>query len=105
MPPNSQINSLAIANCDEIKKKFEGQEAIYIEAGVLLVRIKDIRANLQKRYIEANIEEIPTLGMLPPLFHLGLPREASPLRWHIGAGYRSTFSNDTWSMGYGGWQI
>jgi hypothetical protein len=37
------------------------------------------------------------------LFHRHRPHE--PLRWKIGAGYLTTFSNHTWQTGHGGWSL
>ena len=92
-------------NCEKLRDAFEGREAIYIEKGVLRVRVENIRWNAGARRIDAEVEEVPTPGLENSLFHQRGRRELGPLRWSIGAGYLTTFSNTTWQMGYGGWSL
>ena len=99
------------SNCEALRKSFEAREAIYIEKGVLRVRVENITFNLDSHSIRAEVEEIRTPGLYPSLFHgrirqEGFPQGAGrPLRWRIGAGHLTTFSADSWAMGYGGWSL
>src|ERR1035438_6113927 len=45
-----------------VQASFEGREAIYIEKGVVRVRVSNIRATMPQ-VIEADVEEIPTPGL------------------------------------------
>jgi hypothetical protein len=104
------------ANCEALRKNFEGRDAIYLEKGVLRVRVQNIFFDLDATSIHAVIEEIPTPGLHPSLFY-GKARPWSepghppgrypgqPLRWNIGAGDWTTFSASSWTMGYGGWSL
>ena len=92
-------------NCERVCEAFEGREAIYIEKGVLRVRVGSIRCDARARRIGAEVEEIPTPGLENSLFHGRRRNERSPLRWNISAGYLTNFSNTTWHMGYGGWSL
>ena len=53
------MSSSAAAKCDELRKRFENREAIYIEKGSLRVRLKSIRANPDAEVVSAEIEEVP----------------------------------------------
>lgn len=88
---------------EKLRMAFEGREAIYIEKGVLRVRVTNIHCREGDRRIDATVEEIPTPGLSGGLFFA--PRSNEPLRWKIGAGYLTTFSDYTWQMGYGGWSL
>jgi hypothetical protein len=92
-------------NCEKLRNAFEGREAIYIEKGVLRVRVVNIRCNVAVRRIDAEVEEILTPGLERSLFHSRQRNDPSPLRWKLGAGYLTSFSEHTWTMGYGGWSI
>ena len=95
-----------LLNCQIIQKRFEGREAIYMEKGVLRVRVNQIRFEERSHSISAEVEEIPTVGLLPSLFHPGSSaHEHRPLRWHIGAGGCASFSENSLHMGYGGWSL
>lgn len=96
------MSSQETINCEKLRDSFEGHETIYIEKGVLRVRVENIRWNAGTSRIDAEVEEVPTPGLKPLLFP---NNELSPLRWSIGAGYRTTFSKTTWEMGYGGWSL
>jgi hypothetical protein len=63
MTPREQLN------CETLRKNFQGREAIYLEKGILRVRVEDIRFDLQAHSIRARVEEIPTCGLRPSLFH------------------------------------
>lgn len=93
------------ANRERLKEAFEGREALYIEHGALRVRVSRITPDLRRRYIEALVEEIPTPGLEVTPLHASFEDRVSPLRWDIGAGYLSRFSEHTWAVGYGGWSI
>jgi len=84
-----------------LRDLFDGREAIYIEKGALRVRVYDIREEIPGLYISADVEEIPTVGILTGSHHI----TASPRHWGIGAGCMATFSDHTWQMGYGGWSL
>lgn len=86
---------------ERLRANFENREAIYLEKGVLRVRVRNICAH--RDTIAADIEEIPTRGMEDTMPHLRLlPR---PLRWKIDGGFLTSFSDSEWSMGYGGWSL
>lgn len=91
-------------NCEQLRKAFEGREAIYTEQGVLRVRVFNIRCNINARQINAEVEEIPTTGLERSLFHRR-SNGPSPLRWKISAGQLTSFSEHIWQMGYGGWSL
>jgi hypothetical protein len=92
------------ANCTALRETFEGREAIYVEKGVLRVRVQGIRCDAAARRIDAQVEEVSTPGMERSAFHARQGDEAGA-RWGISAGYLTTFSEDSWHMGYGGWSL
>jgi hypothetical protein len=90
---------------EQLRGLFEGREAIYVEKGALHVRVGDIRRDITRLTISAEVEEISTAGFPAGVFY-GLTRdERKVLRWTIGAGYMSASSDHTWNMGYGGWSL
>src|SRR5215470_1839772 len=89
--------------CEKLRDSFEGREAIYVEKGALRVRVSHIRCNVGARRIDATVVEVPTPGLAGGLFHG--PRRNEPLRWKIGAGFLTTFSDHTWQAGYGAWSL
>jgi hypothetical protein len=93
------------ASCERLKEAFEGREALYIEHGALRVRVSRITPDLRRRVVEALVEEIPTTGLEVTPLHAFFEDRVSPLRWNIGAGSLSLFSEHTWAVGYGGWSI
>lgn len=99
------MTSQESVNCRKLRDAFEDREAIYVEKGVLRVRVQNIRCDVHARRIDAEVEEIPTRGLENTLLHGRRPNESSPLRWDIAAGYLTTFSDTTWEMGYGGWSL
>lgn len=99
------MTSQSSVNCARLREAFEGREAIYVEKGVLRVRMTNIRYDVGARWIEAYVEEVPTPGLERSLFHGRLPDEDGPLRWRIGAGSLTGFSSDMWEAGYGGWTL
>jgi len=92
-------------NCVKLRDAFEGREAVYIEKGVYRVRVVNIRYSVERRWVKADGEELPTPGLLPTSFHSRRRNESGPLRWSIGGGYLTDFSEHTWHMGYGGWSL
>ena len=94
------MDSPALLNCKRLQENFEGREAVHIEKSVLRVRVSNIRWQVDARQIHAEVEEVPTAGL-----YLREPNAGDPLRWKIGAGYLTSFSSQTWSMGYGGWSL
>src|SRR5436190_18884249 len=98
------MNPEHASNCDQLRNRFDGREAIYVEKGVLRVRVSNIRGR-GAFHIRADVEEIATPGLGVGLFHRPRLSGAGPLRWRIGAGYLTTFSAQSWKMGYGGWSL
>jgi len=93
---------------DKLVMQFDNREAIYVEKGVLRVRVFNIRPNPAGRSVSAEVEEIPTPGLGVGIFRAvdeSLSGNMAPDRWRIGAGSLTTFSDNTWEMGYGGWTI
>jgi len=99
------VTSGELPTIDLIRSAFDMREAIYIERGVLKVRVMNIRHDANKARVTAEVEEIPTPGLEESLFHERNPNAPCPLRWTIAAGRMSTFSEHTWKMGYGGWSL
>lgn len=89
----------------ELRARFEGREAIYVEKGAIRVRISNMGWDGAKLCITARVEEIATPGFPAGVFYDPERNDANPLTWHIGAGYLTTCSEHTWNMGYGGWCI
>lgn len=89
-------------HCEILRARFEGREAIYVEKGALRVRVTNIRS--VGLSVRANVEEIITPGLGVGF----LAREHSPItgprRWDIG-GDPTSYTDDSWSMGYGGWTL
>lgn len=92
-----------MSNCEVLRTRFEGREAIYVEKGALRVRVSNIHNvhEAQCSSIGADVEEILTPGLRVGLFPPYRPGR-SPLRWTI-AGDPTSFSDQSWWMGYGGW--
>lgn len=97
--------SEAATNCERVRALFEGREAIYVEKGALRVRVGNIRCDIERCRIDAQVEELPTAGLERTVFHSFRGRTPGPLRWDIVAGYMTSFSDRGWSMGYGGWSL
>jgi len=89
-------------NYERLRGAFEGREAIYIEKRVVRVRVTNIRSTVGSRYIRADVEEVPAPNLSSVTPHGDQPR---PHRWRIGAGFLTTFSENRWNMGYGGWSL
>lgn len=94
------MDSTCASHCEVLRTRFEGREAIYIEKGALLVRVTNIR--LQGLSVLANVEEVITPGLGVGFFARTHPSVSGPRRWDIG-GDPASYSDDSWSMGYGGW--
>lgn len=92
-------------NCERLRDSSEGRRAIYLEKGVLLVQVANIRFDVGARRIAAEINEVPTPGLEQSLFHHFRPNAPTPLRWSISAGYLTRFSDDIWLAGYGSWSL
>jgi hypothetical protein len=95
----------AAARVEELRERFEGREAIYVEKGAVRVLISDIRWDTAKPCIAARVKEIPTAGFPAGVFYEVRMYEPRPLCWSIKGGYLTTFSEHTWYMGYGGWSL
>ena len=94
-----------MAACERLRNRFENQEAIYVEKGALRVRVGQIRLEPDQRWISAEVEEIPTVGLGVGIFPEWQDTEQGRQRWKIGAGYLTSFSQNVWYMGHGGWQM
>jgi hypothetical protein len=92
-------------NISKLQANFEGKEAIYVEKGALLVRVSDIRSSGLRPTVAAQIDELSAPGLGVGGFNRRRLNRTSPLRWTIRAGYLTEFSDDCWTMGYGGWSI
>jgi hypothetical protein len=90
---------------EQLRARFEGREAIYVEKGALRVRVSEISGDATQLYISAVVEEIPTAGFPAGVFYEARRSQPIPLRWSIGGGYLTTFSDHTWHAGYGGWSL
>ena len=95
------MNPKHARNCEELRSSFEGREAIYVEKGALRVRVSNIRPR-GGFHIKAEAEEIVTPGLGVGMFNRPRPLGAGPIRWTVRAGYLTTFSAQSWHMGYGG---
>lgn len=93
----------AAARVEELRERFEGREAIYVEKGAVRVRVSDIRWDIAKLCIAARVKEIPTAGFPAGVFYD--VRIYEPRSWSIEGGYLTTSSEHTWDMGYGGWSL
>ncbi len=89
----------------QVRGLFEGRESIYVEKGALRVKVSDVRGDVARLFISAEVEEIPTAGFPAGAFYEIQRLEPSPMRWSIEGGYLTTFSDHTWHMGYGGWSL
>jgi hypothetical protein len=98
------MNAKHAKNCEELRRRFEGREAIYVEHGALRVRVSNIRPK-GGFHIGAEAEELVTPGLGVGMFHRVRPRRPGPLRWRFGGGYLTTFSTQSWRAGYGGWAL
>lgn len=97
------MNAKHAKNCEELRSRFEGKEAILVEQGALRVQVSNIEA--QGFGISADVEEIPTPGLGVGRFHRpGAPNKPMRRR-RFRAGYLTRFSAESWEMGYGGWTL
>ncbi len=100
------MNSKHTSNSETLRTRFEGREAIYVEKGALRVRVNNIHQVEGFSSIGADVEEIITPGLGVGLFYRRHPSRTDPRRWKIfGAGDSTTFSAQSWKMGYGGWSL
>jgi hypothetical protein len=90
---------------EQVRGLFGGRQAIYVEKGALRVKVSDVRGDVARLSISAEVEEIPTAGFPAGAFYEIQRLEPSPLRWSIEGGYLTDFSDHTWHMGYGGWSL
>jgi hypothetical protein len=90
---------------EQVRGLFEGREAIYVEKGALRVKVSDVRGDVARLFISAEVEEIPTAGFPAGALYEIQRLEPSPLRWSIEGGYLTIFSDHTRHMGYGGWSL
>ena len=101
------MNPVHASNCERLRRIVERREAVYVEKGALRVRVSNVRADLDAQYVSATVEEVPTPGLeTTPIHESAPPEEPRPLRWEIGAGVLSRFSEHTWWAGYAGmWSL
>jgi hypothetical protein len=97
------MDSKYTSNCEVLRARFEGREAIYVEKGALRVRVNNIHL-IEGSRIGAEIEEIITPGLGVGLFYRRHPSRTNPLRWEI-SGNSKSYSDQSWWMGYGGWSL
>jgi hypothetical protein len=90
---------------EQVRAFFEDKEAIYVEKGVLRVKVTHIHGDVAQQFMSADVEEIPTAGFPAGPIHKLRMSEPRPMRWNIEGGYLTTFSEHTWQMGYGGWSL
>ena len=91
-----------LINFEKLRTCFEGKIGIYREHGALLVRVTNI--NLSGKFcINADVEEIPMKGL--GVGRLQRAKSSDPARWYISAGHMTSFSAESWHMGYGMWSI
>ena len=91
------MGTVAEGNCERLRRSLENRQAIFLEHQVLHVRVCEIRTDPVNRVIEARLDPLPTSGMMGA----GKFRHGKP--GTIGAGYLTSFSDDVWMAGYGGW--
>lgn len=96
------MDSTCASHCKVLRDRFEGREAIYVEKGALRVRITNIRS--EGLSVLADVEEVITPGLGVGFFARTHPPTTGPRRWDIG-GDPTSYSDDSWSMGYGGWEL
>ena len=96
------MDSTYASHCEIMRARFEGREAIYVEKGALRVRVTNIRS--QGLSVRANVEEIITPGLGVGFLARTHPPATGPRRWDIG-GDPNSYTDDSWSMGYGGWTL
>ena len=101
---HDEMNTRHAGNGEELRRRFEGREAIYVEKGALRVRVTNIRSP-GGSHIKADVEEIITPGLGVGMFHGMRQPGDDPLRWSIEAGYLTSYSAQSWEMGYGGWTL
>ena len=89
----------------KLRANFEQREAICVEKGALRVRVSDIHGSAAQREVLFKIEEIPSPGLGVGQFDRSIRKEKRPLRFTIGGGYLTEFSEHCWAMGYGGWSL
>lgn len=97
------MDSICASHCEVLRARFEGREAIFAEGRIVLrVRVFNIRS--QGLSVVANVEEIITPGLGSSLLARTHSPVTSPDRWDIG-GDPTSYSDHTWTMGYGGWRL
>lgn len=92
---------------EDFCRRFENREAIYVEKGALRVRVHNLQSLSEARAVMADVDEIPTPGLgvgVYRTYDFSVPH-APVLSWDIGAGCMTSFSENTWAMGYGGWYL
>ena len=96
------MDSTCASHCEILRARFEGREAIYVEKGALRVRVTNIQS--QGLSVCANIEEVVTQGLGVGFFARTHPPVTGPRLWDI-SGDPTAYTDDSWSMGYGGWTL
>jgi hypothetical protein len=94
-------------NCIRLQRKFQNQEAIYVERGITHVKVTNIKIDIESHNIDFSI----TPGNREPAQRIDFVVLAGSLfgdrsgELTRSAGTLTTFSEHTWQMGYGGWRL
>ena len=78
----------------ELRKNFEGREAIHVERGALRVRVSGIRA-VGDRFV-ADVEEVPSAGLQNSLLHRAHGGIAGPLKWQVSPRFSEVGRESEW---------
>ncbi len=97
------MESSAAANIAKLRATFENREAICIEKGAIRVRVFNIHGSEEEHCVYADVEEILTPGLGVGMFDPGETSPREPRRWKVTAGCWTSFNEQEWTMGYGGW--
>jgi hypothetical protein len=101
MNPSSEV----MKRFNMLRENFDGRRAIFIEQGVVYLRISSMICNTEDRQVQAIVEEIPTLGLQRNLISFRNPSKHRPLKWRIKSGFLTRMSANAWTVGYGGFQL
>ena len=80
---------------EQLRALFDERDAIYVEKGVLRVRVANVRVNERAQTFRAEIEEIPTRGLV---------NVYGRQRWEVGDERDGLFFSDHFLAGFG-WRI
>lgn len=94
-----------LARCAGLIRHFEGRDALYVEKGVLRVRVRSISVDFRGRFVWTEVRESPVDSLPPPAHFVAAGGGTRPLAWRIGAGPFTRASSQIWKAGYGAWTI